>query len=422
MTPAGPAVDYAGLIEPLRVHGSLYTDPIIFAEELEKIWYRTWVYVGHVSEVPDPGDFVRKNIGPQDLIFTRSSGGEINILLNRCSHRGNKVCVQNDGNTNTFRCPYHGWNFRNDGELLGYPHPDGYGGRGALDDADLGLARAPRIGTHEGFVFASMSEDGPTLAEHLGDSASELTRLTRLSPDGEIEVTAGFVRHSARANWKFIVENETDGYHPQFVHGAIFNITGSSIGDLYGEKSPAVTRSLGQGHSENDLRPAFVEQGEPLAWFGTSEDRLPDYSSAMRVRHGDHMAERIMIEGAPHVMVFPNLFIAEISIFVIQPITHDQTIQHVTAVQLKGAPDISHRMLQQCIGSVGPAGLLLADDAEMYERNQAGVEMLQPEWIDTRRGIARERIDDDGHPIGSANDETGIRGFWQHYRELMTRS
>ncbi len=411
-------IDYDTLREPARIHGSLYTDPSIFAEELEKIWYRTWVYVGHVSEVPNSGDFVRKHIGPQEILMTRSNDGRVNLLVNRCSHRGNQVCVQGDGNAATFRCPYHGWNFSNDGRLLGYPHPDGYGGKGALDPHELGLAHVARVDQHEGFVFASMAPEGETLQEHLGGAAGELTRLARLSPEGEVEVTTGWLRHRARTNWKFVVENETDGYHPQFVHGAIFGISGSTIGDLYGEGSPAVTRAFANGHSENDLRPAFREQGEPMAWFGTTAERLPEYVASMRAAYGED-ADRIMIDGAPHVMVFPNLFIAEISLFVIQPIAVDQTVQHVTSIQLKGAPDVNRRMLQQCIGSVGPAGLLLADDAEMYERNQAGVEQLQPEWIDTRRGIDREEVDANGHPIGSANDETGIRGFWTNYHEIM---
>jgi fatty-acyl-CoA synthase len=417
--PTRSAADYDRLIEPARVHGSLYTDPEIFAEELERIWYRTWVYVGHASEIPEPNDFVRKNLGLQDVIMVRSSDGEINLLLNRCAHRGNKVCAQSDGNATSFRCPYHGWNFRNDGDLLGYPHPDGYGGRGSLDQRELGLAHVARVDEHEGFVFASMAPDGDSLLEHLGGAAGELTRLARLSPEGEIEVTTGWLRHRAAANWKFIVENETDGYHPQFVHGAIFGISGSAIGNLYGENSTAVTRAFGNGHSENDLRPEFRRQGDPLAWFGTTEDRLPAYAAAMRERYGEE-ADSIMVDGAPHVMVFPNLFIAEISIFVIQPVSVDCTVQHVTAVQLKGAPDINERMLQQCVGSVGPAGLLLADDAEMYERNQAGVAERRPAWIDTRRGLGRERVDEDGYAIGTANDETAIRGFWTHYHRLMT--
>lgn len=407
---------YDQLVQPTRVHGTLYTDPQVYEDELERIWYRTWVYVGHVSEVPRPNDFVRKKLGPQDVVMTRSADGDVHLLLNRCSHRGNMVCLTDEGSATSFRCPYHGWNFRNTGELIGYPHPDGYGGRGALEG--LGLARVPRIAVHEGFVFASLAADGPSLLEHLGGAAVELTRLARLSPEGEVELTTGWLKHRARANWKFVVENETDGYHPQFVHGSIFSVAGSAIGDLYGPQSTAVTRDLGNGHSENDLRPEFRRLGRPLAWFGTTEDRVPDYVAGMRRRHGE-AADQILVEGAPHVMVFPNLFIAEITVFVIEPVAVDVTVQHATAVQLKGAPDLNARMLQQCIGSVGPAGLLLADDTEMYERNQAGVAELLPEWIDTRRGVDRERVDEGGHRVGTANDETGIRGFWRNYRELM---
>ena len=139
----------------------------------------------------------------------------------------------------------------------------------------------------------------------------------------------------------------------------------------------------------------------------------------MRELHGP-AAEEILIEGAPHVMIFPNLFIAEIQLFTIQPLAHDLTVQHVTAIQLDGAEEINGRMLQQCIGSVGPAGLLLADDTEMYERNQAGVAALRPEWVDVRRGVHREAVAERGLRIGGATDETGMRGFWRHYRHLMT--
>ncbi|MGZ0178386.1 MAG: aromatic ring-hydroxylating oxygenase subunit alpha [Acidimicrobiales bacterium] len=403
------------LIEATRVHGSLYTDAEIFAAELEAIWYRTWVYVGHESEVPEPDDFVRKHIGPQDVIMTRGGDGQVRLLLNRCSHRGNKVCTAASGNAGSFRCPYHGWNFRNTGDLIGYPHPQGYGGRGQLD---LGLASVARVDSHEGFVFGSLAAEGPDLAEHLGDAATELSRLTGLSPTGELDLSTGWLRHSTRANWKFIHENETDGYHPQFVHGSIFSVADSGIGALYSEQSTAVTRDLGNGHSENDLRPEFRRLGQPLGWFGTTPERLPDYVAALHDRHGDRTNE-ILIDGAPHVMIFPNLFVAEISIFVLQPLAVDHTVQHVTAVQFRGAPDINTRMLQQCIGSVGPAGLLLADDSEMYERNQIGVAQRAPEWLDIRRGIEREVVDDRGHIVGGATDETGMRAFWTHYRQVM---
>jgi fatty-acyl-CoA synthase len=409
-------VNIASRIEADRVHGSLYTDPEVFARELERIWYRTWVFVGHESEVPEPGDYVRKSIGPQPLIMSRDRSGQIHLLLNRCAHRANLVCDAERGNSSAFRCPYHGWAFSNDGRLLGYPFNSGYGGT-ALK-SELGLGRVPRVAEYRGFVFGSFATEGPSLEEHLGAAAEAIDRLCRLSPQEEVEVTAGWVKHRVKANWKMLLENETDGYHPKFVHASIFSVADSGIGDLYGERSTAVARDLGRGHTENDLRPEFRRIGEPLAWFGTSADRFPEYVKTMRATYGLR-AEQILVDGSPHVMVFPNLFIAEIQLFVLQPLAVDQTVQHVTAVQLKGAPDINRRLLQQTIGSVGPAGLLLADDSEMYERNQRGAAALEPQWLVLKRGLHRERIDDEGFTVGDATDEVPQRAIWRHYEELM---
>lgn len=421
-----PAVDptrLRRLVQPDRVHGSLYTDPAIFAAELRDIWYSTWVYVGHESEVPQPKDYVRKHIGPQQVVMTRDKEGEVHLLHNRCAHRGNLVCEADSGNSGSFRCPYHGWTFSNTGELLGYPFAQGYGGRdnrGAY--GGLGVIE---VDTYRGFVFGRIarpegsSDHGPTLREHLGAAAERLDQLARLSPEGEVEITAGFVHHEVRANWKMLVENETDGYHPQFVHSSIFSVAGSGIGDLYSDKSTAVTRALGNGHSENDLSPEFRRLGVPMGWSGTPESKVPEYVARMREVHGRETGDEIMINGSPHVMIFPNLFVAEIQLFDIQPLAVDRTVQHVTTIGFRGAPDLNRRLVTQCVASVGPAGMLLADDAEMYERNQEGVRQLSPEWLDLRRGLHRERRDERGFPIGTATDETSMRSMWQHYLTLM---
>jgi phenylpropionate dioxygenase-like ring-hydroxylating dioxygenase large terminal subunit len=411
---AGTGGRFDRLIKRDKVHGSLYTDAAIFTEELRKIWYRSWVFVGHETEVPQPGDYVRKRLGLQDIIMTRDRDGILHLLLNRCAHRGNQVCNDAKGNASAFRCPYHGWTYRNDGELVGFPFFKGYGQR----KLDLALGRVPRVDSYHGFVFASFASEGPSLLEHLGAAAGEIDRLVRLSPAGRVELTAGWLQHQTRANWKLLVENETDGYHPQFVHGSIFGVTGSPIGQLYSDASTAVTRDLGNGHSENDLRPEFRKAAEPMRWFGTTESRVPDYAAAMRAKYGGE-AERILIEGAPHVMVFPNLFIAEIQVFNLQPVAVGECVQYSTAVQLAGAAELNRRMVSQCVGSVGPAGMLLADDTEMYERNQVGLGSLEPEWLDVRRGLNREAVDDNGHTVGGATDETGMRGFWRQYKSLM---
>jgi fatty-acyl-CoA synthase len=404
------------LVQSDRVHGSMYTDEEIFQAELERIWYGSWVFVGHESEVAKPNDFVRKTVGLQDVVMTRDSSGEVHLVVNRCAHRGATICEGRRGNSSSFRCPYHGWTFKNDGSLIGYPYYQGYGARGELR-LNMGTAR---VGIHEGFVFATFNPDSPSLTEYLGHAAAELERLTRLSPSGELDMSTGWLKHRTNCNWKLVMENETDGYHPQFTHGSIFSVTGSPIGALYGEKSTAVTRDLGGGHAENDLRPEFRKFAEPMRWFGSSASKVPDYLEAMRDRHGD-AAEEVLIDGAPHLVVFPNLFIAEITIFMIQPLSVGRCVQYSTPVQFKGAPTMNRRLLSQSIGSVGPSGMLLADDADMYERNQRGVEMLQPEWLDLSRGLHRESVDDRGLLVGASNDETGMRAFWKQYRHLMKR-
>ena len=307
-----------------------------------------------------------------------------------------------------------------DRQLLGYPFSSGYGGgeQAKAHKLDLGLAEVPRVDDVHGFVFGSFAPDGPTLLEHLGPAADAFDRLVRLSPSGEVALTCGWLRHRVRANWKLLVENETDGYHPQFVHSSIFGVAESGIGDLYGERSSAVSRDLGNGHTEDDLRPEFRRIGQPLGWFGTRPEKVQGYVDAMRAAHGDD-AEQILIDGSPHVMVFPNLFIAEIQLFVIQPLAVDDTIQHVTALQFPGCDDMNRRMLQQTIGSVGPAGFLLADDSDMYERNQRGVQARAPEWLIIERGRHRERLDDDGMTIADVTDELPQRAIWRHYRSLM---
>lgn len=103
----------------------------------------------------------------------------------------------------------------------------------------------------------------------------------------------------------------------------------------------------------------------------------------------------------------------------IQPLGVDDSVQHVTALQFKGAPDLNRRLRQQTMGSVGPAGFLLADDSEMYERCHRGVLARNPEWIFLGRGEKRQRQDELGFIVGHVTDEVPSRGIWTHYRKLM---
>ena len=100
-----PASDIRNLVKGSRIHGSLYRDPAVFQRELDAIWYKVWVYIGHESEVPNPNDYVMKSIGPEPVIMTRDRQGAIHLLHNRCPHRGNRVCMTEQGNARSFTCP-----------------------------------------------------------------------------------------------------------------------------------------------------------------------------------------------------------------------------------------------------------------------------------------------------------------------------
>src|SRR5258707_306039 len=121
------SVSYSSLIEEGRIHSAVFTDETIFEAELERIFYRYWVFLAHESEIPAPGDYARKEIGRHSIVVTRGADGEVRAFFNRCRHRGTAVCRYERGNAEFFRCPYHGWTYNNKGGLVGVPFPTRYG-------------------------------------------------------------------------------------------------------------------------------------------------------------------------------------------------------------------------------------------------------------------------------------------------------
>jgi phenylpropionate dioxygenase-like ring-hydroxylating dioxygenase large terminal subunit len=104
-----------------EVSREIFVNEQIYAEELERIFARAWLFVGHESQIPNPGDFVSSCMGEESVILCRDRAGEIHVFLNSCRHRGMKVCRYDEGNTAVFTCPYHGWSYGTDGRLVGVP-------------------------------------------------------------------------------------------------------------------------------------------------------------------------------------------------------------------------------------------------------------------------------------------------------------
>ena len=404
-----------GLIREASVHAGLYTDEAVFRQEMREIFGNGWVYVGHASEIPQRGDYVRRMMGIEPVILTRGADG-VHVFANRCAHRGNLICQPESGNRKYFACQYHGWVFASNGDLVDIP----MSGHECPDKSRLGLKRAI-VDTYRGFVFATFNPRPPALLDHLGHAVQALDRQCGLSPAGEVQLRGPAVKHLFRANWKMLSENEADGYHVGFVHDSFtkgVKLKGKYDNVLSGQEDniTAVVRYLGNGHTELDYGPTYTRE---MVWLGVAPDRYPAYSIAMRQAYGEAAACEAMRAGPPHTFIFPNLFLAETCLVMIQPLATGETVNWHTPMYLKGVPDeMNVRIMRQGEVAIGPSSFLTADDAIIAERQWRALRD-SPGWLDLSRGAGRERELENGVVVSHYTDETPNRGFWRHYASVM---
>src|SRR5664279_4392155 len=209
-----------------RVHRSAFVDKEIFERERREIFDKSWLFAGHVSEFPKPGDFITRHVAGRPLILVTSDDGEIRALLNTCRHRGNLVCRNHKGSgAEVFRCFYHGWIYNTRGELKGIPGEEAYSP--AFDREALGLEPVPRMHNHRGCIFVSFDHEIESFEEFMGDA---LKVFDNTLDQGDMEFTEGQFKYSMRANWKLLVENSMDGYHAAYTHERFFTHFMSDVG------------------------------------------------------------------------------------------------------------------------------------------------------------------------------------------------
>lgn len=185
-----------------------YTDPAVYAAEVERIFRREWLCVARSDQVPEPGDYLTLDLLDEPLIVARDERGELHVLSRVCRHRGAVLC-EGTGNTRTLRCPYHAWVYRLDGTLAGAPHTE------SIDGFDPARFALPRLRTEvwEGFVFASFAPDPEPLAPRLATLSRVLARY-RLD---EYVTTEAMVFDSV-FDWKVLVDNFMEAYHHIATH------------------------------------------------------------------------------------------------------------------------------------------------------------------------------------------------------------
>lgn len=237
-----------------------FNDPDIHQLELERIFGRAWILIGHETEITEPGDYTRRFVGTDTFIFVRDESGEINVLFDSCRHQGTKLCRAEQGNTSHFRCPYHGWTYDNSGELVGVPNKQEAFPN--LDVEEYGLHHAPRVDSYQGLVFASLAEEGPTLEEYLGGFTWYLDLMFELV-DGDMEVIGEPHRWMPECNWKICQDNfNGDSYHAPWAHRSI------SDAGLGGENTNEITTQEEKYEAHRHIRC----DGHTASWRGLRDD------------------------------------------------------------------------------------------------------------------------------------------------------
>ena len=190
------AAQFSRFVQPGRVHRHIYTDPAIFELELERIFGTAWIYIGHESQVKNPGDYFATRIGRKPVVLVRDSDRGIQVIHNQCAHRGALVVATERGNACEFTCCYHGWTYHLDGRIKRVPLQHGYPRDFDPADPKTSMLQVPRVESYRGFVFASEAPDGPDLADALGYMTTSLDDMVDRAPAGEIEVAGGVFKHA----------------------------------------------------------------------------------------------------------------------------------------------------------------------------------------------------------------------------------
>lgn len=427
-------MDFAKLVEPDRVHRAVYADPEIFRLEMERIFGRAWLLVGHDSQLKAPGDYFTTRMGKEPVVVTRKADLGISVLINRCAHRGSMVCAEGRGNTERFVCPYHGWSYDTSGKLQAVPFSSGYD-KGKLPE---GLKAAPRVAVYRGFIFASLAATGEDLPAFLGPAKASLDDFVDRAPGGKLEVAGGVFKHAYNGNWKLMIENHLDGAHPAWVHAssvavaraapdpgppggehyydiAVRQMRQNGAPDAVWEGTGMWTTPRGHGymgdyHDDNRL---VVGLGNPV---------FDAYRKKLIAEKGEKEADRILKVTLWNTILYPNVsFMSQFrQLRILHPLAVDRSVVYTYSFRMPEAPPQMFRDTIAFSNVVnGTGSWVLTDDLEVYERIQHGLSSGAVEWVHVGRGHGRD-IAEQGTVRGkTGTSEVYIRAQMKAWLDYM---
>jgi len=394
-----------------RVNREVMVNPAVFARERELIFDKSWLYLGHETELRKPNDFKTRTVAGRPLIFARDAKGAIRVWVNSCPHRGAMLCREQQGNARFLTCFYHGWTFNSSGDMVSMPGDDSYGPN--FERPNLGAPA--KVDSYRGFVFVSFDPGIVDLPTYLAGAKEYLDLICDQSSVG-MTVLEGTHEYSVKANWKLLVENSFDGYHAVSTHQRYFEMVMAARGKL---DASALSESrgidLGNGHGVIAGQPATEGLfGRPTsdAARAEKEERITQF----RQLYGDKWVDRM--RGARNLVIFPNLVVIDLVMGVvvrkIDPISPDY--MEVTAWELvppEEGEELHRQRLDNFLTFWGPGGLASPDDVEALETCQRSyAARREVQWSDISRGMYSHRA--------SANDELQMRTFWRRWNRLIT--
>jgi salicylate 5-hydroxylase large subunit len=376
-----------------RVPFWAYTDPQLYQRELEKVFHGAhWCYVGLAIEIPHTGDYKLSWVGERQVIMVRDrvapkdrgTDTGIRVVENRCAHRGVRFCQQQHGNARSFVCPYHQWTYKLNGELAGLPFKDGVkdgecvngGMPEGFDLKDHGLTRL-RVAVLHGLVFATFSANTEPLEDYLGPNL--MPWLDRIFKGRELTLL-GYNRQRIPGNWKLMMENIKDPYHPGLLHTwfvtfGLWRADQKSRMVMDGQGRHAVMISRRNEGGENKTVTEGVTSFK--ANMTLHDDRLLDVVPEPWWTVPDPSVPGASITPTvTMITLFPSL--------IIQQQVNSLSTRHIVPRGegefdfvwthfgfADDAPEMTRRRLRQA-NLFGPAGFVSADDGEVIEFSQDG--------------------------------------------------